>query len=73
MHLRNVSGRAAIRAFERLGFVFDHQTGSHVVLYRRYPPGRASIPDHAVVKAGTLAGILRAAKVSREEFLRVLR
>jgi hypothetical protein len=41
-------------------------------MYRQDPPGRASIPDHAVIKAGTLSGILRAAKVLRTEFLDAL-
>lgn len=72
MHLRNVSGREALRAFERLGFDLDHQTGSHAILYRQHPRGRVSLPLHPIIKVGTLVGILRAAKVAREEFLQAL-
>lgn len=68
-----VSGRDAVRAFQQLGFVLDHQTGSHAIMYRDNPFGRASIPQHSGVKVGTLLGILRKAGVTREEFLAALR
>jgi predicted RNA binding protein YcfA (HicA-like mRNA interferase family) len=29
-----LSGREAARVFERAGFVFDHQRGSHMIYYR---------------------------------------
>lgn len=36
--LRSVKARKLIRALQRDGFVFDHQTGSHRVYY--HPDGR---------------------------------
>lgn len=68
-----VSGRDAEKAFQRLGFHFERQVGSHRILVRIEPFGMASIPMHGEVKRGTLLGILRKAGVSREEFLRELR
>jgi len=35
--LPRVSGREAARAFEKVGFTFDHQTGSHIIYY--HPDG----------------------------------
>ena len=60
------SGAAIIRALERLGFTRIRQTGSHVVM-RRGPKG-CVVPMHSEVKVGTLAGILRQADVSPDEF-----
>ncbi|HLC23202.1 MAG TPA: type II toxin-antitoxin system HicA family toxin [Dehalococcoidia bacterium] len=36
-----------MRVAERLGFLFDHQTGSHAVYYREKDKARAVIPMHA--------------------------
>ena len=64
--LPRVSGAAIVRALERLGFVKLRQSGSHVIL-RRGPKG-CVVPMHDEVKVGTLAGILRQADVSADEF-----
>lgn len=69
--LPRVSGAEIVRALERLGFAKQRQTGSHVVL-RRGPKG-CVVPLHAEVKVGTLAGVLRQAEVSAEEFTSALR
>lgn len=68
--LPHVSGAAAIRALERLGFAKARQSGSHVIM-RRGSRG-CVVPLHSEVKAGTLAGVLRQADVSAEEFISVL-
>ena len=69
--LPRVSGAQAIKALERLGFAQVRQSGSHVVL-RNGQVGRV-IPLHSELKTGTLAGALRQAQVSPEEFARALR
>ncbi len=63
-----VSGRAAVRALERLGFVRLRQKGSHVLL-RRGDRG-CVVPMHVELAPGTLRGILRQAGVTLEEFER---
>ncbi|MGH8509316.1 MAG: type II toxin-antitoxin system HicA family toxin [Gammaproteobacteria bacterium] len=68
--LPRLSGAAIVTAFQRLGFEKVRQSGSHVVM-RRGSEG-CVIPLHAEVKVGTLAGILRQAKVTTEEFSSVL-
>lgn len=68
--LPHVSGAAIVRALERLGFVRLRQSGSHVIM-RRGAKG-CVVPMHSEVKVGTLAGILRQADVTPEEFLSVL-
>ena len=62
-----LSGADVIKALERLGFAQVRQRGSHVVL-RRGSAGTV-VPMHREVKTGTLAGILRQAGVTQDEFL----
>jgi len=68
--LPRTSGAAIIKALERLGFVKVRQSGSHVIL-RRGDKG-CVVPMHSEVKVGTLAGILRQAAVSNDEFVEAL-
>ena len=68
--LPRVSVAEIIRALERLGFVRIRQSGSHVIL-RRGSKG-CVVPMHSEVKVGTLAGVLRQAEVSAEEFMQAL-
>lgn len=67
--LPRTSGTAIVKALERLGFVKVRQSGSHVIM-RRGTKG-CVVPMHSEVKVGTLAGLLRQAEVSPEEFIDV--
>lgn len=69
--LPHVSGQEISRALERLGFQKVRQSGSHVVM-KRESKG-CVVPMHAEVKVGTLAGVLRQAEVSPDEFIDALR
>jgi predicted RNA binding protein YcfA (HicA-like mRNA interferase family) len=68
--LPHVSGAAVIKALERMGFVKIRQSGSHVIM-RRGAKG-CVVPMHSEVKTGTLAGVLRQADVSPDEFIAAL-
>jgi len=65
--LPHVSGAEAVKALERLGFEVVRQKGSHIVM-RRGAAG-CVVPNHREIKTGTLAGVLRQAGVSAEEFI----
>lgn len=67
--LPRTSGAAIVKALVRLGFVKIRQSGSHVIM-RRGAKG-CVVPMHSEVKVGTLAGILRQAEVSQEDFIDV--
>lgn len=60
---------------QEAGFYIHHQTGSHVYLkHRNDPTVLVPIPMHVKdLKRGTMAGILRKAKLNREAFLKLLR
>ncbi len=62
-----LSGVDVIKALERLGFGQVRQRGSHVVM-RRGSAGTV-VPLHREVRTGTLAGILRQAGVTQDEFM----
>lgn len=66
-----LSGRAVVRALSRAGYYEVRQRGSHI---RLSCPGKRSItvPDHKVVGRGLLKKILRDAKLSAEEFQKLL-
>lgn len=61
---RDLSGRAVLRAFGRLGFVPIRQRGSHVTVWNAATRCAVSIPLHAHLDTGTLAAILEEAGVT---------
>ena len=69
--LRRVSGAAAIRALERLGFEQVRQRGSHVVLKKQTTQGAVGcvVPLHRELAIGTLHSILKQAGVAVEDFM----
>ena len=71
LKLPHVSGAEIQLALERLGFHKVRQSGSHLVM-KRDTKG-CVVPMHDEVRIGTLAGVLRQAEVSAEEFTRALR
>ena len=72
-HLPVVSGRRLVKALARLGWDYDHHEGSHMILRQGAPPHRRlTIPDHNPLKKGTLAAIMRAAGIDREQLSKLL-
>jgi predicted RNA binding protein YcfA (HicA-like mRNA interferase family) len=65
------SGQDAVRAFQRMGYQLDHQTGSHVIL--RHPQmRRLTVPDHRELAKGTLRALIREAGLTKQQFLDLL-
>jgi predicted RNA binding protein YcfA (HicA-like mRNA interferase family) len=70
-NLPGISGRKAVRALERLGFVFVRQQGSHAIL-RRKDRG-CVVPMHREINPWTLNGVLKQAGVESDEFRKALK
>ena len=70
--LPQVSGRECVKALQRIGFYVDHQTGSHVIMYRDDPPGRIPVPNHKTIKKGLLSKIIKDAGLTVDEFIQLL-
>jgi predicted RNA binding protein YcfA (HicA-like mRNA interferase family) len=68
-----VSGAEAVRAFGRAGWQFDRQQGSHVILLKPGHIASLSIPQHRELAPGTLRSLIRAAGLTVEEFVALLR
>ena len=63
-----ISGRKTVRVFERLGWRVARQRGSHIIMVKAGDIATLSIPDHKEVARGTLRSLIRAARVTVEEF-----
>ncbi len=63
-----VSGRDAVKVFERLGWQFARQTSSHMILVKPGEIVSLSVPDHRELAPGTLRGLIRKAGITVDEF-----
>ena len=57
------SGREVVKALHRIGFVVDHQRGSHIFLHNLEKNISIIVPNHKEVKKGTLYSILKKANI----------
>ncbi len=67
-----VSGEAAIRVFERAGWMRARQKGSHVSMVKSGINVNLSVPLHKELDKGTLRKLIRLAGLSVEEFVTLL-
>jgi predicted RNA binding protein YcfA (HicA-like mRNA interferase family) len=65
-----LSGRDVIKALAKIGYTFDHQTGSHVMLINENHK-RITVPLHDEIGRGLLKAILKQADLSLDEFLKL--
>ena len=71
-HLPVISGDDFVKAVRKIGYVWDHTEGSHMILL--HPSGRRlSVPKHKELGRGLLRSLIRDAGLNREEFIRLLR
>ena len=56
----------------KIGFVFQRQKGSHMILRRDTPVSRVVVPDHRRLRPGTLRQILHEAGLSIEQLIDLL-
>jgi predicted RNA binding protein YcfA (HicA-like mRNA interferase family) len=67
-----MNGREVVRVFEKLGWRFVRQKGSHMILVKTGEIVTLSIPDHSEVAKGTLRKLIRTAGITVDEFLSVM-
>jgi predicted RNA binding protein YcfA (HicA-like mRNA interferase family) len=68
-----VSGRDLVKALAKIGYLSDHQTGSHIILRHHLPSHRRlTIPNHKEIAKGTLRNILREAGLTLDELTALL-
>ncbi len=67
-----ISGDDFATAMRKIGYVWDHTEGSHMILL--HPSGRRlSVPRHKELGRGLVRVLIKDAGLSRAEFLRLLR
>jgi predicted RNA binding protein YcfA (HicA-like mRNA interferase family) len=63
-----------VAALEQAGFVIDHQTGSHIALWRESDGQRVVVPFHnRDLGRGLTLRIIKSAGLMREEFIKLLK
>ena len=68
-----ISGRKLCKILAKIGYLIDHQTGSHIILRNVNPPHRRlTIPDHKEIAKGTLRKIIRESGLTLEEFKKLM-
>ncbi len=67
--LGNISGKDAVKAFDRAGWIKIGQVGSHLVMSKPNIRVNLSIPQHKELAPGTLRALIRNAGMSVDEFL----
>jgi len=72
--LPTVKPRQVVRALERAGFEIDHQSGSHVVLWRASDNCRVVVPWHnRDLGRGLTLRIIKSAGLTRDQFIQLLK
>ena len=70
--LPSISGKKAIKAFEKIGYHVVRKRGSH---FRLQHPDKIplTIPEHRTISKGLLKRLLRDSELSVEEFVKLLK
>jgi predicted RNA binding protein YcfA (HicA-like mRNA interferase family) len=70
--LSNISGKDAVKAFQKAGWEPVGQVGSHLVMTKSGVRVNLSIPQHKELSVGTLRALIRHAGLTVEDFLELL-
>jgi predicted RNA binding protein YcfA (HicA-like mRNA interferase family) len=70
--LANISGKQAVKAFQKAGWQSAGQVGSHLVMTKPGMRVNLSVPQHRELSVGTLRSLIRHAGLTVEEFLELL-
>ena len=65
-----ISGKRLSKILEQIGYLIDHQSGSHLILRQNKAPyRRLTIPNHKEIAKGILRSIIRQAGLTLAEFI----
>ena len=69
-----ISGKEAVKALEREGFIIVRQRGSHIRMNKIASERiiKITIPLHDILDRGTLRSIIRSADLTVDEFVELL-
>jgi len=74
MKLPVISGKDAVKAFGKLGYVTVRQTGSHIRMKHQSDSSKnpLSIPNHKVIGKGLLRKLVRDAEITIDDLCTLL-
>jgi len=64
---KTFSGKEVVKALRRIGFVVDHQRGSHVFMHNLERNMSVVVPLHKELKKGTLNSIIKKVGITLDE------
>ncbi|MCC6864889.1 MAG: type II toxin-antitoxin system HicA family toxin [Ignavibacteria bacterium] len=69
-----VSGKEMVKALAKIGYDFDHQKGSHIILRQKFNPfRRITIPNHKEIAKGTFRSIIKECGLTVDEIINILK
>ena len=69
---KTFSGNQLVKALRRIGFIVDHQKGSHIFMYNPEENISVIVPQHKEVKIGTLHSIIKKAGLNIDELKKLI-
>jgi len=69
---KTFSGSQIVKALRRIGFVVDHQRGSHIFMHNLERNISVVVPVHKEVKKGTLNNIIKKAGINIDELKKLI-
>lgn len=70
--LANISGKNAVKAFTKFGYIHVHTSGDHAILQRSDSP-TLSVPLHKEVAPFLLKAQIKRASISLKDYIRALK
>lgn len=70
--LANISGKEAVKAFQKAGWQPIGQVGSHLMMSKPGLRVNLSVPQHKELSVGTIRALIRHAGMTVDEFLALL-
>lgn len=69
---KTFSGKQIIKALRRIGYVVDHQRGSHIFMHNLEKNLSVIVPNHKEIKKGTLNSIIKKAGITIDELKKLV-
>ncbi len=65
-----VNGKELVKILSKIGYIFDRQKGSHMIMIKN---GKRSIPvpNHKPVSYRTVEMIIKQAEITKEDFIKL--
>lgn len=69
---KTFSGNDIVKAFRRIGYIVDHQRGSHIFMHNLDKNISVVVPRHKEIKKGTLNSIIKKVGITIDELKRLV-